>query len=133
MIVSKDKSMMCIIYVADQEKSRSFYEKVFGIGPVLHVPGMTEFQLNDQVLLGIMPEENIYRLLEEKIPHPKEASKIPRCELYLFVEDPDQCLEKLIEAGGIPISEGSIRSWGHYVSYGLDPDGHILAFAKTVK
>lgn len=129
---SKNKGMIFIIYVADQENSKFFYQRLLGISPVLDVPGMTEFTLSDHAILGIMPEDDIYRVLEGKISHPSEADKKPRCEIYIFVDDPDKYLDRLVEAGGTYISEGQIRSWGDYVSYGSDLDGHILAFAKAV-
>jgi len=33
-----------ILYVADQEKSKLFYQNLFQLEPSLDVPGMTEFQ-----------------------------------------------------------------------------------------
>jgi len=35
-----------------------------------------------------------------------------------------------VELGGKEVSKGEIRNWGDYVSYGLDLDGHVIAFAK---
>ncbi|MBB6217992.1 putative enzyme related to lactoylglutathione lyase [Anaerosolibacter carboniphilus] len=132
MNISKEKGVIFIIYAEDQDKSKAFYQKVLESRPTLDVPGMTEFKLNEYAVLGIMPEEGIYRVLEGKIPHPNEASKKPRCEIYIYVDDPDKYLDRLVEAGGTYISEGKIRSWGDCVSYGSDLDGHILAFAKIV-
>lgn len=34
-----------ILYVADQQRSKAFYEAVLGQPPRKHVPGMTEFEL----------------------------------------------------------------------------------------
>lgn len=48
-----------IIYVKDQNKSKNFYKSVLKLDPVLNVPGMTEFQINDFCKLGIMPENGI--------------------------------------------------------------------------
>jgi predicted enzyme related to lactoylglutathione lyase len=94
---------------------------------------MTEFALAPNVSLGIMPETGIMRLLENKIPNPTQANGIPRCEIYLYVDNPDEFLEKLVKAGGKKISLGILRNWSDFVSYGLDPDGNVLAFAKKVK
>ena len=88
-----------------------------------------EFVLSSSLTLGIMPEDGIVRVLEGKIPHPKDANGIPRCEIYVYVDDPDKYYDKLKEFGGVGISRGALRSWGDYASYGFDPDGHILAFA----
>ena len=131
MSISKD-NMMFIIYVNNQEKSKIFYEKLLGYKPMLDVQGMTEFQLSDSVILGIMPEEGIMRILENKIPNPAHANGVPRSELYLFVDEPDQYYSRLVEAGGTGISKAEPRNWGDYVAYGSDIDGNILAFAKKL-
>lgn len=133
MSISRDNNIMFVIYVKDQEESKVFYEKVLGCKPKLHVSGMTEFELSDGVSLGIMPEEGIMRILENKIPNPKNANGVPRSEIYLFVNEPDEYYSKLVEAGGIGISKTELRNWGDYVAYGSDIDGHILAFAKKLK
>ena len=91
---------------------------------------MTEFKLSESVSLGIMPEEGISRILGNGIPNPSEGNGIPRCEIYLFVDNPDKSYTKLIETGGKGVSSSELRPWGDYVSYGADPDGHIIAFAK---
>ena len=86
MSISKE-SMMFIIYAKNQEKAKKFYESLLGYKPTLDVPGMTEFALAPNVSLGIMPETGIMRLLENKIPNPTQANGIPRCEIYLYVDN----------------------------------------------
>jgi predicted enzyme related to lactoylglutathione lyase len=119
-----------IIYVADQKKSRIFYKQVLQTPPVLDVPGMTEFQINENSKLGIMPEEGIFRLLGDTCASPPWPKDFPRCELYLMVEDVEASFQKLIDSGGRTISPPSLRNWGDIVAYGADPDGHIVALAK---
>lgn len=133
MSISENANIMYIIYVRNQEKSKEFYEEVLGYKPTLNVPGMTEFRLAHNVSLGIMPEEGIMRILENKIPDPKSANGIPRSEIYLFVDDPEKYYNKLVQAGGTGVSEKKLRNWGDYAAYGLDIDGHILAFAEKSK
>lgn len=130
MSVSKDNKVIFIIYVESQERAKSFYRELLGFEPILDVQGMTEFELIDNTILGIMPEEGIVKVLEGKIPHPKNANGIPRSEIYLYVDNPDEYYDKLLKSGGRGISKKALRSWGDYVSYGFDLDGHILAFAK---
>ena len=45
-----------ILFVAAQEKSTAFYSSVLGEAPILNVPGMTEFRLGQEAILGLMPE-----------------------------------------------------------------------------
>lgn len=119
-----------IIYVRDQQRSSEFYRNVFSSEPVLDVPGMTEFELNKYTAIGIMPEKGIAKILGTCVPHPETGSGIPRCEIYLTVENPKMYIERLVSAGGKLISGIELRSWGDETAYGSDPDGHILAFAK---
>ena len=121
-----------ILYVSDQPRSRDFYAKVLQKTPVLDVPGMTEFQLNETCKLGLMPENGIAKILGEHLPHPATGNGIPRCELYLFTDNPTEACKRAVENGGKMISEVQPRNWGHTVGYVADPDGHILAFTENV-
>lgn len=120
-----------IVYVSDQEKSKDFYSKTLGMEASLHLPGMTEFLLSSQVKLGLMPENGINKILAGKTPHPKEGNGIPRCELYLKVDQISLYEERALAAGAKLISQSEPRDWGDTVVYLADPDGHIIAFAQT--
>ena len=121
---------MIILFVSDQTRSKKFYKSILSIDVKLDVPGMTEFPLSNEISLGLMLGENIVNILKNTIPDPKEAKGIPRCELYLFVDNPSECLQLLENNGGKIVSQVELRSWGDNVGYGLDPDGHLIAFAK---
>ncbi len=120
-----------IFYVQDQEISKDFYVGVLESEPTLHVPGMTEFHLNEGCVLGLMPESGIKRLLGESMPDPSLASGIPRAELYLQVGEASLFHERALAKGGVELSAYQLRDWGAFVAYCLDPDGHVLAFAQT--
>ena len=120
-----------ILYVRNQQESMAFYSYLLQKQPVLNVPGMTEFDLNDGAKLGLMPEAGIAKIIGDKLPHPAGGNGIPRCELYLMVENPNQYYQRAIERGGRPVSVVQKRDWGHTVGYVSDPDGHVLAFAKA--
>lgn len=130
---NKKDHTMFILYVKNQKESKNFYEGILGYAPVLHVAGMTEFKISESVSLGIMPEEGISKILGKNVPNPGKGNGIPRCEIYLFVDNPDESYNKLIEAGGKEVSSPELRPWGDYVSYGADLDGHIIAFAKKTE
>jgi catechol 2,3-dioxygenase-like lactoylglutathione lyase family enzyme len=122
-----------ILYVADQEKSKTFYERVLLQKAILHVPGMTEFQLLEGVKLGLMPENGIAKIISPPAPHPSEGTGIPRCELYIQVENLEEYLLRSISAGAKLLSPPSNRDWGDRVCYLIDPDGHVLAFANKIQ
>lgn len=119
-----------ILYVKDQKRSRDFYRDVLQLEVVLDVPGMTEFQLSTDTKLGLMPESGIQKILQDIVPNPALGSGIPRCEIYLYVDDPTTYFQRAIESGAIQIQEETPREWGDSVTYCADLDGHILAFAK---
>ena len=119
-----------ILYVSDQKASARFYERVLALRPQLDVPGMTEFQLNEGSVLGLMPGAGIKRLLGDRLPDPAGAAGIPRAEVYLLIADPAAYHRRALENGAEELSPLSLRGWGHEAAYCLDPDGHVLAFAK---
>ena len=119
-----------IVYVKDQTVSRDFYMSIFKIAPSLDVPGMTEFQLLPDLTIGLMPEKSIATLISPPRPHPETGSGIPRCELYLRVDDVDAAYALAVAAGADEISAPTLRGWGERVGYLSDPDGHVLAFAR---
>lgn len=123
-----------ILYVEDQEISTGFYTKVLRQTPALNVPGMTEFRLTEYFTLGLMPNSSIAKILNGKTPPPKSGTGIPRCELYLYVDNIKEELSNIIQNDIELISGLEDRSWGDCVFYFADPDGHIIAFAtKTQK
>lgn len=119
-----------ILYVADQARAASFYAAVLDLAPRLDVPGMTELDLPGGGILGLMPETGIVRLLGERLPDPASARGVPRSELYLTHPQADACHARALEAGATELSPMLPRSWGDHAAYSLDPDGHVLAFAR---
>jgi uncharacterized glyoxalase superfamily protein PhnB len=125
-----------ILYVADQNRSRDFYQKVLQTAPTLDVPGMTEFALSAGCTLGLMPEKGIKKILMDKTPDPVSGNGIPRCELYLVVKnvkDVNDHIDRAIRAGGKLVSDIQPRDWGHTAGYIMDPDGHIIAFSSPTE
>ena len=126
------KLAQTILFVDNQERSRLFYEKIFRQAPDLNVPGMTEFNLSDHCKLGLMPNNGIARILANQLPHPQDGNGIPRCELYLYVEDIKLEFENAINSGAKLISPIIERNWGDRACYFADPDGHVIAFAERI-
>lgn len=125
--MSEHRDVIFILYVANQNRSRDFYQHVLESDPQLDVEGMTEFYINDSAILGLMPETGIARLLGDTMPNPATAMGIPRCELYMLVDNPMACFNRAIEVNAKIISPPATRNWGDFVAYIADPDGHIIA------
>ena len=119
-----------IFYVADQDRSSRFYSAVLSLTPQLHVPGMTEFVLPGGSVLGLMPEQGIFKLLAPRLRHPADGAGVARAELYLVVDSPAAFHARALAAGAVELSALQPRNWGHTAAYCADPDGHVLAFAS---
>lgn len=126
------KLFQFIIYVADQKKSTDFYRELLALEPTLYVPGMTEFELSPSLKLGIMPENGIAKIIEEKTQHPANGNGIPRSEIYLLLDALQPYYDRALQSGAILVSDITDRDWGHRVCYFSDADGHILAFAEEL-
>lgn len=121
-----------ILYVTDQQLSTRFYTAIFRQEAQLNVPGMTEFRISDEFILGLMPCDGIAKILSDKTPHPSSGNGIPRCELYLSVADVNVEYENALQADAFLIMAPTDMDWGDRVCYFADPDGHILAFAQAI-
>ncbi len=119
-----------ILYVKVQEASSIFYERILRRKPDLNVPGMTEFIVSENCKIGLMPNKGIAKILADKTPHPDSGNGIPRCELYLYVDDIQGEFDNAIKCGAKLISPITEMNWGDRACYFSDPDGHILAFAE---
>lgn len=122
-----------IFYVEDQDRSTSFYKNVLTIEPRLNVPGMTEFELFNGTVLGLMPGSGIKKLLGQKIKDPNKINGIPPAELYLLVDEPQKYFERALQHGAKGLSRLQLRDWGDEAAYCSDPDGYVLAFAKKIQ
>lgn len=122
-----------IFYIGDQQASTEFYSKLLNINPTLNVPGMTEFTLTDNSILGLMPAAGIKKLLKEKIELPQKIINTPRAEIYLIVDNAAAYIKRAQEMKVAVIDEFAERNWGHRVIYFEDLDGYIIAFAEEIK
>lgn len=124
--------MLFILYVADQKRSREFYQHLLKLNPSLDEPGMTEFTIPGKGKIGLMPEKGIARILGESAPHPAGGRGIPRCEIYLRVDNPKLYINRALSAGARLLSPLQPRGWGDEAAYLADPDGHVIALARTL-
>lgn len=118
-----------IFFVSNQRQAAAFYGALLKKNPLLDVPGMTEFELSDQLILGLMPRSGAARLLSLPLQNPEQPGA-PTGELYLYCEDPEETFQHAITCGAIAVSEVALRNWGDWAGYVADPDGHVLAFAR---
>ncbi|HOS47968.1 MAG TPA: VOC family protein [Bacteroidia bacterium] len=121
-----------ILYVHDEKLSAQFYTKLLRSQPDMIAPGMIEFNISNSLKLGLMPSIGIAKIITPLLPHPDEATGIPRCELYFIVADVDLEMNHAVNCGAKLVSESADRNWGDKVGYIADPDGHVIAFAQKI-
>jgi len=102
------KLIETILYVNNQEASSEFYQKIFRKNPDLNVSGMTEFKLSENCKLGLMPNKGIAKILADKTPHPDEGNGIPRCALYLHIENIQFEFDNAMKSGAKLINLSSV-------------------------
>ena len=120
-----------ILYVQDQNISVEFYSQLLDLKPILNVPGMAEFSLAENSILGLMPIKGIEKLLENKITVSSKNDNEVKAELYLVVNNINSYLERANLLNAEILSESKERDWGHKAAYLLDPDKHIVAIAEV--
>ncbi len=64
-------------------------------------------------------------------PSGRTRGDASRAELYLEVDTPERWHARALAAGAVELSPLSLRGWGQEAAYSLDPDGHVLAFARA--
>ncbi len=122
--------LYCMLYVRDQEAGKEFFESVLGHGPALHVPGMTEFEVKPGVFIGLIPEDDVAGMYS--LEHAELSHGSIRGEIYMVVAAPELHHRRALAAGAQELSALAPRSWGDEVAYSLDPNGYVLAFARTI-
>jgi lactoylglutathione lyase len=127
------QQLLTILFVENQKVSTEFYQKLFRTEPTLNVPGMTEFTISEFCKIGLMTNKGIGTIINETLPHPSTGIGIPRCELYLLVEDVEFEYAHALTCTVKEISSVQLKDWGDRVCYFSDPDGHIIAFAEKLK
>lgn len=120
-----------ILFVNDQQKSMEFYKHVLQQEPILNVPGMTEFALTSDCILGLMPVLGAKKILSSAVFLNASGNKnnFPKSEVYLRLENPQNYYERAIALGAISISPMAERNWGATAGYVTDIDGHLIAFS----
>jgi lactoylglutathione lyase len=56
----------------------------------------------------------------------------PRHELFVYVEDVDDAVERVPAAGGTVLEPPADRPWGERVGYVADPEGNLVSLATAV-
>jgi predicted enzyme related to lactoylglutathione lyase len=119
-----------ILAVADLARARAFYESAFGWAAEVDTAVYVEFRLPAGMRVGIYERAAFGRNVGQA-PDEVRAGSVAPTELYLFPDDHDATEARLLAAGGRRLSALARRDWGDDVAYFADPDGTVIALARS--
>jgi catechol 2,3-dioxygenase-like lactoylglutathione lyase family enzyme len=120
-----------VLAVSDVDRAYSFYRGVFGWESHLEWPG----EYHELIVSGV-DRLGLYRRdgwSKSAGAEPAELNgHVSPAYLYVLVDDLDETLGRLQEAGARPLSGRANRSWGDEAAYFADPDGNVVAVARRL-
>jgi catechol 2,3-dioxygenase-like lactoylglutathione lyase family enzyme len=117
------------MFIDDPQRSKAFYEQVFGTKAVYEDDDAVAFQFENMVV-NMLRVRAAHELIA---PAPVGDADAPnRFQLTIGVQDTDAVCEQL-EARGVTLLNGPIdREWGMRTAAFTDPDGHIWEVAAKI-
>lgn len=126
---------MLIFAVDDVARSLAFYTAAFGWPVRMQVPGViAELTVSDHLGLAVYQREGFARNTGRPTA-PVPAAHTTATELYLRVDSADaltDAIDTLTRAGATLLSPRADRTWGDEAAYFADPDGNVVAVARTL-
>jgi hypothetical protein len=116
--------------VADLAQSRRFYEAL-GLAVTQAVEGeVVFFQLAGGVVLALYPRALLVRDAHIRDAHAADGfGGISLAQNARSRAEVDAILAEAQRAGAASVTPGATASWGGYVGYFTDPDGHLWEIA----
>lgn len=120
---------LVIIAVEDLPRSLAFYRPVTTWTVPVETPVYAELLSPNGFRLGLYDRRGFGRNIK-RVPEPI-AGPVATTELYLFVDDIDASMRRACDSGASLLDDASDRPWGDRVGYVADPDGYVVAFARS--
>jgi lactoylglutathione lyase len=117
------------LFVEDVQRSKAFYERVFGV-PVVYEDEVSAVFEFDSLLVNLLARRAAHELIEPAVVGDANAGS--RFQLTVTVKDADAACAEL-QAKGVALLNGPIdRDWGVRTAAFADPDGHVWEIAQEV-
>lgn len=117
------------LFVEDPKRSRSFYEKVFGLPVVFEDENSAVFKF-ENTLINLLERPAAHGLIEPAAVAGADAGS--SFQLTVWVDDTDAVCAEL-ESRGVALLNGPMdREWGVRTASFTDPDGHIWEVAQQL-
>jgi lactoylglutathione lyase len=117
------------LFVADPQRSKAFYESVFGLAPAYEDESSAAFNF-DNMIVNLLALSAAHDLIEPAtVAGPETGSQF---QLTIWVDDTDAVCAEL-RSRGIELLNGPMdREWGVRTASFKDPDGHIWEVAQQL-
>jgi catechol 2,3-dioxygenase-like lactoylglutathione lyase family enzyme len=117
------------LFVEDPQRSKSFYEKVFGLSPIFEDEDAAAFKF-ENTIVNLLKVTAALELIEPATVGGREAGS--RIQLTVWVDDADAVCQELATRG-VELLNGPIdRAWGMRTATFTDPDGHVWEIAQQL-
>jgi lactoylglutathione lyase len=117
-----------VIYVDDVPATAAFYEKAFGLQPLLSNPVHTEMSTGSTILAfgAVKHLQQQVSDVRENIPS-KPAIAM---QISFVTDDVAAAYTKAVEAGAIPVNEPQTMPWGQVVARVRDLNGVMVGIVS---
>lgn len=117
------------MFVADHERAKSFYERVFDAEVVYEDEDAIAFKF-ESIIVNLLVTREAHELIGPAVVAEQEAGS--RFQLTINVLDTDAVCAELARRG-VTLLNGPIdRPWGLRTAAFADPDGHIWEVAAEI-
>jgi catechol 2,3-dioxygenase-like lactoylglutathione lyase family enzyme len=117
------------LFVDDPQRSRSFYEGVFGLSPIYEDGDSAAFRF-ENTIVNLLKTPAARDLIDPAAVAGRSAGS--RFQLTIWVDDADAVCRDLA-ARGVELLNGPVnREWGMRTASFTDPDGHIWEVAQEL-
>jgi lactoylglutathione lyase len=118
------------MFIADVERSKRFYERVFDTQAIYEDENAVAFQF-DNMVVNMLRSAAAHELIEPAAVADEESGT--RFQLTIWVDDADEVYAELMGRGADFINGPMDREWGMRTAAFADPDGHIWEIAENIK
>ena len=117
------------LFVEDPARSKSFYERVFGLSPIYEDEASAAFRFEGMIVNLLESSAARELIVPAAVAGPEVGS---RFQLTIWVDDADAACAELADRGVELLNGPMNRDWGMRTASFTDPDGHVWEIAQEL-
>ncbi len=117
------------MFITDTQRSKVFYEQIFGARPIYEDEDAVAFGF-ENVVVNLLRVQAAHELIAPAPVGGADAAR--RFQLTIWVQDTDAVCAQLTEHGVELLNGPMDREWGSRTAAFADPDGHIWEVAAKI-